>query len=37
MKYTLVMRGHSRYPEHGKKGDTFVQYQLKLHITRNVG
>ncbi|MGM9780160.1 MAG: hypothetical protein ACI3ZD_17775 [Prevotella sp.] len=27
MKYTLVMRGHPRYPERGKKAYACAQYE----------
>ena len=32
MKYTLVMRGHPRYPERGKKAYACAQYEKTLSI-----
>lgn len=32
MKYTLVMRGHPRYPERGKKAYASAQYEKTLSI-----
>ena len=32
MKYTLVMRGHPRYPERGKKAYACAQYETTLSI-----
>ena len=32
MKYSLVMRGHPRYPERGKKAYACAQYEKRLSL-----